>query len=447
MQVVGVASHLDSLIDQYTTRNPRSHQLAERAKRSLPGGNTRTGVWLDPFPPYIERAQGVHLFDVDGHRLLDFAFNNSSMILGHAHPSVVEAIQQTAAHGAGCNRPTLSEIELAELLKERIPSIQSLRFCNSGTEAVFLAIRAAVAFTGKPMVAKFEGAYHGTGDHAMVSLTPPVNDAASGPAGRPRSVPSSAGLSAARDEVVVLPFNDLEACATLLRERADELAAVIIDPLMTNAGVIKPVAGFLPGLRALTEELGMLLIFDEIISYRVASGGAQGVYKIRPDLTTLGKVAAGGTAGGAFGGRADVMAQFDPTGGAKIPHNGTFNANPITMAAAIATLGLLTPAVYRRMAEQSRRVAEALREALREAGVEGSTNSVGSIFKVYFSATPPANYRETARDKKSLQRTMLFSLLNQEVHWQSGGYISAVTEESHLDQLVSAFRASLRNLS
>jgi glutamate-1-semialdehyde 2,1-aminomutase len=440
------AVHLEDLVAEYVARNPRSQDLCTRARRVLPGGNTRTGVWFDPFPPYITRSEGVFLEDADGHSLLDFGFNNSSLILGHAHPAIVDALQRQAAIGTAYNRPTELEIELAEEICERVPSVERIRFCNSGTEAVMNALRAAIAFTGKRKIAKFEGAYNGTSDPALVSLAPPIGPEA-GPPERPNPIPSSAGLSGAADDVIVLPFNNGPACCALIEEHKDELAAVIVDPLMTNAGVIIPEQGFLQALRQVTEELGILLIFDEIIAFRVAPGGAQQLYDIRPDLTAFGKIMAGGTPGGAFGGRADIMSLYDPTqGGAKIPQAGTFNANPLTAVAGLTTLRLLTPDVYSSMATMARRVTDELVATLRDAGIAASGTAIGSIFRVYLTATPPIDYRDTARDDKVMQRLLFFSLLNSEIHWQQGGYVSTVTDDQHLDRLVAAVRVSAVNL-
>jgi glutamate-1-semialdehyde 2,1-aminomutase len=445
MVASAVRLDLDALVAEYAARNPRSRDLLARAERSLPGGNTRTGVWMDPFPPYVERGAGVHLYDVDGHELLDFAFNNSSMILGHAHPAVVAAIAEQAARGTGFNRPTLLEIELAEALKERVPSLEQVRFTNSGTEAVLNAVRAAIAFTGKRKIAKMEGAYHGTTDHALVSLSPPIGPDL-GPAARPRPYLSSAGLSAAAEEVVVLPFNDAEACAAIIGEHAGELAAVVVDPLMTNNGLIQPDGGYLQHLRELTESFGIVLIFDEIVSFRASLGGAQVRFGVRPDLSTFGKVAVGGTAGGVFGGRAEIMALFDPRTGAKIPQSGTFNGNPISMAAGLATLRLLTPETQTRFEAMSARVAAELAAVFREASVVASTAAIGSMFRVYFAAEPPRTYRETANDDKLMLQKLTLWLLNHDIHWQQGGYISYVTEDAHLDRLVSAVRTALREV-
>ncbi|MBV7328188.1 aminotransferase class III-fold pyridoxal phosphate-dependent enzyme [Chloroflexi bacterium TSY] len=311
---------LNNLKAEYAERNPRSREMFERAKQSMPGGNTRTGAYMAPFSHYLTGGEGIYVIDADGHRLLDFTNNNTSLILGHSHPAVVEAIQKQLTQGTGFNRPTPFEIEMAELLCARVPSLERVRFCNSGTEAALNAMRAAKAFTGKRKIAKFEGAYHGTGEYALVSHVPPIGPEL-GSAHRPKSVPSSTGISSAVvDEVIVLPFNHPTACAEIINENADELAAVIVDPLSTGAGFTLPVDGFLTRLREITEQAGVLLIFDEIISLRIAHGGAQEVYNVRPDLTCMAKIIAGGTPGGAFGGREDIMALYDPTdGAAKLP--------------------------------------------------------------------------------------------------------------------------------
>jgi glutamate-1-semialdehyde 2,1-aminomutase len=443
---VTTRSGIDALVADYRERNPRSAELAERAKKSLPGGNTRTGVWMDPFPPYIERASGAYIYDVDGHELLDFTFNNSSMIHGHAHPQVVEAIQRQVALGTGVNRPTELEIELAELLQARVPSVETVRFCNSGTEAVLNAIRAAIGFTGKSKIAKFEGAYHGVADMALVSLNPGLGPEI-GPDDRPVALNSSVGLTRAADDVVVLPFNDLEAVEAIIAEHADQLAAVIVDPLMTSPGVITPIEGLLTGLRDVTKRYEVLLIFDEIISYRVSAAGMQGLAGVVPDLTTFGKIVAGGTPGGAFGGRADILALYDPTSGAKIQQSGTFNGNPISMIAGLVTLRLLTPAVYDRMAAFGAQVAGEISTLFQELGIPGSTAATGSLFRVYFREEPPQDYRDTLRDDKAMHRAMTLWLLNQGIHWHQGGYIASITEPGHLDRLVSEFRSGLQALS
>ena len=438
---------LKSLVAEYRARNPQSHALFRRAQAVMPGGNTRTGVFVEPFPLYVDHAAGVELVDVDGNRRLDLVNNASALILGHAHPAVAAAIAEQAARGSAFFAPGPLEVELAELLAERIPSLERLRFCSSGTEAVLGALRAARAFTERPMIAKFEGAYHGIDDPALISYLPPPGPAL-GPAARPRPVAASAGLApGTADHVLVLPFNDRQACAALLREHAERLAAVIVDPLSTAAGLTRPAPGFLETLRRLTRELGIVLIFDEVVSFRAGPGGAQGAFGIRPDLTTLAKVVAGGTPGGAFGGRADIMALYDPSQGAPaIPQSGTYNGNPIVMAAGLATLRTMTAAAYRSIQQRTERLGEGLRQVFAAAGVAASVVTAGSLFQYYFLPQPPRNYREAAQDDAARHRWLYFRLVNRGIVTRRGGNVPLPLEERHVDRLLEETAAALRDL-
>jgi glutamate-1-semialdehyde 2,1-aminomutase len=438
---------LDSLIAEYVANNPRSQAMCERAKQSLPGSNSRSGLYFHPFPPYISHGTGAHLIDLDGHYLLDFVNQATALILGHAHPEVVSVLQEQVAKGTAFSRPTAIEIEMAELLMERIPSLERVRFCSSGTEAVMNAIRSAKGFTGKPKIAKFEGAYHGTSEFALVSYSPPLGDEL-GPAERPSSVLSSAGLTkSTADGVVVLPFNDAETCEQIINENADQLAAVIIDPLSTGAGFTLPEDGFLSKLREITKRAEVLLIFDEIISFRSARGGAQETYNIRPDLTCLAKVIAGGVPGAAFGGRADILALYDPTTtGPKIHHAGTFNANPLAMVAGLTTLRIMTPDAYAKIAGLTRRLAKELKAVFDEVGVESQVSTVGSLFKVHFMSQAPSNYREAAQNDGLMHNWLFFALLNQGIHWREGGNISLPMDDSHIDRLASGVMNAFQRL-
>ena len=355
-----------TLVDDYLARTPRSRALFERATGSLPGGSTRTTVYSAPYPPYIESGAGLGVRDVDGNEYRDFLCNYTSLILGHAHPSVTAAVEAQVRRGSAFAAPTGLEVELAEEIRGRLPSIEQLRFSSSGTEATMFAIRGARAFTGRPLIATFERAYHGTHDVVMT-----------GTAGVP------AAMSALRVE---LPWGDADGVEAALRGREAELAAILIEPVQGAGGVRAADPAFLAFLRAYTERVGALLVFDEIISFRVGPGGAQGRFGVRPDLTTLGKIIGGGYPLAAFGGRADVMAQFDARRPGAVSHGGTFNGSPVAAAAGLATLRELTPDVYDRLDRLGERLGRAIeveierrrdRRAGRRAWARSSRSSAG----------------------------------------------------------------------
>ena len=352
-----------TLLDDYLARTPRSRALFERATASLPGGSTRTTVYSAPYPPYAAFGSGLAFTDVDDNVYRDFLGNYTSLILGHAHPAVVSAVEAQGRRGSAFGAPTETEVELAEELRRRVPSIERLRFTSSGTEATMFAIRAARAFTGRPMVAKFDHSYHGTHDLVMAG-TPGVPDAIGG-------------------LILELPWGDPAGIEEQVRGREGELAAMIVEPVQGAGGVRASEPGFLEFLRTLCDRLGALLIFDEIISFRIASGGAQEVYGIRPDLTTLGKIIAGGYPLAAFGGRADVMAIFDARGDRAVSHGGTFNGNPVAAAAGLATLRELTPSAYERLAALGDRLSARLGDRITADGLAARVVNVGSLFQVF----------------------------------------------------------------
>src|SRR6267143_1262765 len=290
----------------YRLTTPGSRAIHERALAVMPGGTTRTTTYFDPYPLYIERGEGCRVWDADGTERIDMLGNYTAMILGHAHPKVVEAIHRQAARGTGFAAANPIEVEHATLLCQRVPSLELVRFCNSGTEATMFAMRLARAFTGRPKIARIEGGYHGTHDSAEVSTHP--SPAEAGEPDRPIARPDSIGTPQwVLDTSVILPFNNPDAAEHILRAEGDQVAAVILEPIIGAGGVIAATNEFLKGLRKVTRELGMLLIFDEVISLRVAPGGAQQLYGVTPDLTTMGKIIGGGLPVAAFGGRAEVM--------------------------------------------------------------------------------------------------------------------------------------------
>jgi glutamate-1-semialdehyde 2,1-aminomutase len=395
----------------YRQTTPASKAWHERAVSVMPGGTTRTTTYFDPYPLYLERGQGCHVWDVDGTERLDFLGNYTAMILGHAHPKVVDAIARQAAAGTGFAAANPVEVKLASLLCSRVPSLDAVRFCSTGSEATMFAMRLARAFTGRTKIARIEGGYHGTNDYAEVSTHPDV--AKAGPAEAPLSVADSIGTPEwALDQIVVLPFNNPDASEAIIRRSANQLAAVILEPIIGAGGVIAATHEFLARLRAVTRELGILLIFDEVISLRVAPGGAQELYGVTPDLTTLGKIIGGGLPVAAFGGRADVMRLLDPRRSENLAQGGTYNGNPLGMAAGLATMTELTPDVYRELNRKGSQVADLLTEVFASHGVKAQVNCAGSLFAIHFTDRPVVDYRSRATSDARITRDFFLGLVN-----------------------------------
>jgi glutamate-1-semialdehyde 2,1-aminomutase len=359
-----------SIRERYLERTPGSRALFERALQSLPGGSTRTSVYSPPYPTYLVRGKGARTTDVDGNTYLDLLGNYTSLILGHAHPAVVAAVESQVRRGSAFAAPTEVEVELAEELRRRLPALERIRFTNSGTEATMFALRAARAATGRPAIARFEGSYHGTHDGVVVG--PGVPDAI-------------------RDLTLILPWGDVAAVERALAGRESEVAAVIIEPVQGAGGLRPAEPGFLADLRAYTRRHRILLIFDEIICFRIGPNGAQGVFGIEPDLTTLGKIIGGGYPLAAFGGRAEVMDRFDARREGALVHGGTFNGNPVAAAAGLATLRELTPEVYAGLDALGERLETGTRAALEAANVRGRITRIASLFEVRLDQVEPAD--------------------------------------------------------
>lgn len=434
----------DSVLQEYLAKTAKSRALYERARYCLPGGNSRSTIFFNPYPPYVVRGQGCRIWDVDGTERIDFLNNYTSLILGHAHPRVVDAVTRQAQNGTAFASPTELEVRLAEIIGERVPSVERMRFTNSGTEATMFALRAARAFTGREKIAKFEGGFHGTHEHASVSVHPAPD--AAGPSQSPRAVPDGPGIPGRVVEgVVILPFNDPAGVEEVLARHGQEIAAVIAEPVMGAAGIIPPKNGFLGSLREVTRRHGILLILDEIICFRLSYRGAQGYYGLTPDLTTFGKIIGGGLPVGGFGGRADIMEQFDPRRPGRIGHGGTFNANPMTMAAGIATLEALTPEVFDRLEAMAKELAERLRALFGRRNVPGRVTQVGSLFNIHFTRDEVWDFRGAQTfDANFLQRVYL-GLLNHGVFLAPRGMacLSTPMGQAELDAFLSAMDAAL----
>lgn len=433
---------LEREIATYTAANPKSAELHEQAKQFMPGGDTRNSIFWDPFPLYITDGLGTVITDVDGNKRVDYVNNMTTLILGHRPPEVISALKDQIDHGVSFPAPSPPVVRWAQLMCERVPSLDKVRFVNTGTEATLNAIRAARAFTGKRKLVKCEGAYHGNHDAIQISVMPPLDKA--GAALSPESVPAFPGISeTAADEIFITPYNNIDTAERIIREHADELAAVIVEPVNGQCGMVPGKPVFLEGLRRITDELGIVLIFDEVISFRVGHGGAQDYYGVTPDMTCFGKVVGGGMPVGAFGGREDIMAMWDPSdGGPIVQHAGTFNGNPMTAAAGVATLEALTPDKYEYMEKLGDLLRSELRELIAELEVPMGVTGVASLFALQFTSEEVVDYRTYATNDMEMLSTMFIGLLNEGFLMSNrcAGNVSTVHTENDVHAFVTAVR-------
>jgi glutamate-1-semialdehyde 2,1-aminomutase len=404
---------------------------------------------MRPHPLYIRGGTGCFATDLEGIERLDCINNFTALIHGHAFPPVVQAVTSQLSRGTNFAFPTPEELLLAQLLVERLPGLDQVRFGNSGTEAVMMAIKAARAFTGRDRIAKFEGAYHGYYDDVQVSFnsTPP----AWGPEDAPASLPSSGGIPKHRvQETLVLPWNDPDATERLLIRHQSELAAVIVDPLANRMGFIPPAPGFLQRLREVTRAHGILVIFDEVISLRVGYTGAQGRYGGDPDLTAMGKIIGGGFPVGATGGRAEVMAVFDPGArGPRILSGGTFSANPVSMVAGLAAMQALDQAAFARLEDMGARLRRRLNEVIAQSGLPGQVTGDGSLLRLMPMSRPLRNYRDTVEPGADARSYRFFmALLDAGIMVNDNGLacLSTPMGERELDRIEAAVDRALTSL-
>ena len=372
----------------------RSQQLYERALRVLPGGISRNAVLRRPHPSYVQKGEGCYVTDIEGVRRIDFANNMTALIHGHAHPVVVEAVTRQLPRGTAFSFATEVEVLLAEHLCARAPGFEKIRFVNSGTEAVMCCLKAARAFTGRPKIAKVEGAYHGLYDYAEVSQT--AQPANWGDPDHPSSLPTCAGTpQAVLDDVVIIPFNHPEQALAILDEHAGELACVLVDTMPHRVGLMRAEPEFIAALRRWTAQDGVLLVFDEVITFRSEYGGAQQWFDARPDLTALGKMIGGGFPVGAITGRSDVMDVLNPLAEkVRFPHSGTFSANPVTMTAGLAAMELFDRATVTRLNALAERARRQITEAIATAQIPACVTGAGSMFRIHLKSKVPRDYRE-----------------------------------------------------
>jgi glutamate-1-semialdehyde 2,1-aminomutase len=420
----------------------RSRALFEEAQTLMPGGvnspvRAFRGVGGDPV--FIDHASGPYLYDVDGNRYLDYVQSWGPMILGHAYPSVVEAVVQASQRGFSFGAPTQAESELAKLVIASVPSVEMVRFVNSGTEATMSALRLARAYTKRNKIIKFSGCYHGHADMLLVQ-------AGSGVA--TMGLPDSPGVpSETTANTLVAAYNDSAAVEQLFRAYPDEIAAIIVEPVAANMGVVLPQPGFLEQLRALTQQYGALLIFDEVLTgFRVALGGMQERTGITPDLTCLGKVIGGGLPVGAYGGRREIMEMVAPVG--PMYQAGTLSGNPLAMAAGIATLTeLRKPGQYEQLERRRRMLEEGITGAIRDIGVQAQVTSIGALFCLYFAGEPVTDYASAKLSDTARFASFFWDMLAQGVYLPpsqfEAWFISLALEDTMIEETVQAVRSAL----
>jgi len=380
---------------EYLKRTRNSKKLDRIACRFLPGGSTRSATDSHPYPIYMLQGKGCYLTDVDENKYIDFMNNYSVLILGHAHPKVNQAISRQMKQGILFGAPSQSQYELGRLICKRVDSVDRVRFCNTGTEAVMYAIRAARAITGRNKVLKMEGGFHGNTEQMEISVSPSL--AVAGPLERPVAVPETQGITQGiLQDILVTPFNDIETAKRIIHENEKEIAAVIVEPVMGVTGMVPAKTEFLQFLREVTRQTGILLIFDEIISFRLSSGGAQKIFGVKPDLTTFGKIIGGGLPIGAFGGREDIIEIFSPKREHPMHHSGTFNGNAVTMAAGIAAMKEIDGHLISGINRFGDRLKKEIQAVFDKKGIRGQMTGMGSLMNIHFSSEKVVDLR-TAR--------------------------------------------------
>lgn len=420
----------------------RSAAAFARATQVIPGGvnsPVRAFRAVGGDPLFVARGQGSKIYDIDGHAYIDYMLSWGPLIAGHAHPQVVEAIGRQAALGTSFGAPTEIETELAEMVLSLYPSLDMVRMVNSGTEATMSALRLARGFTGRSRIVKFAGCYHGHPDSLLIR-------AGSGVA--TFSLPDSPGVPAQVAELTLTAnYNDLDSVQAVFRTYGDDIAAVIVEPVAGNMGMVLPQAGFLEGLRAITQEYGALLILDEVMTgFRVSLGGAQGHYGIVPDLTTLGKVIGGGLPVGAYGGRRDIMERIAPIG--PVYQAGTLSGNPLAMAAGLATIRLLQqPGVYERLAHLTTTLTQGFRAAADSVGIPVQTAVAGAMMGMFFAKSPVTNYETAKLADTQLYARYFHAMLQQGVYLApsqlEAGFVSLAHSDDDVERTLAAMRHAL----
>ncbi len=445
MQSKNIEKIKTEIIDQYKKRTPKSRELFQEAQKWLPGGGTRNITYFYPYPFYVAKGEGTYLEDVDGNRYIDVQNNMTVLLHGHAHPKITEALQKQANEGTAHNAPISAQIQLAKLLCERVPSIEEIRFCNSGTEATMFAMRAAREYTRKEGIILIDGCYHGSHDYVEVNFDADLTNE-----GMPKPSVEKGVPQAILKDTYVVPFNDLGAAEKIMKKHHKKIAAIIVEPIMGYAGGIIATTEFLKGLRELTKKYGILLIFDEVITFRFSTGGMQKLVGVYPDLTALGKAIGGGIPIGAFGGKREIMEQFNPTREDFIMHSGTFSGNAMSMIAGKTALELYDEAEIKRIGDLGERLRKGLREIMDSLEIECYIGGMQSIAYIQFPDVVAENKKEITYNtipyleiSKYLRLAMCINGLYGISRGIIGFLLSTAMNEEIIDEILVRYRKSM----
>lgn len=425
----------------------RSKALFDKAKQFIPGGvnsPVRAFRAVGGNPLFIKKAKGPYLYDEDGNQYIDLINSWGPMILGHAHPAIEEAVREAVSASPSFGAPTAREVEMAELICAMVPSVEKVRMVNSGTEATMSAIRVARGFTGRDKIIKMEGCYHGHGDSFLI---------AAGSGALTFGYPDSPGVTkGTAQDTLIAPFNDLKAIENLIAKNPDEIAALILEPVVGNMGCVIPAEGYLQGLRELCTRHGIILIFDEVMTgFRLAQGGAQELYGVTPDMSTLGKIIGGGLPVGAYGGRKEIMDSVSPAG--PIYQAGTLSGNPMAMAAGLVMLKHLKahPEIYGQLAQTTTRLVNEMRDEIRKAGFGFTINQVGSMFTLFFTAEKVTDFGTAKTSDTALFAKYFQSMLQQGIYLAPSQYeamfVSTAVDSSIADKILTAHREALKTVA
>ena len=437
------------IVKRFRAENATSAAHCERAREVIPGGTSRATMLQRPFPVYLADAGGAHVTDLDGNRRLDLNNNMLAMVHGHAHPAVVAAVKEQIDHGSAMTSVSRREVELAETMRARVPSIEKIVFNNSGTEAVMVAIRAARAYTGRNLIARFEGGYHGFWDAVLVgSFSVPGPEASRAPHPPERDM---AGMPAdVTNDAILLPYNDAQAVRDVFREHGDKLAAIIVEPMLGAGGMVPGEPEFVATIREESARTGTVMICDEVITLRFATGGAQETYGFTPDLTTMGKIVGGGYPVGALGGRAEIMDVFLPKDeGGSVIIMGTFNSNPVTVSAGLATLDLLDAPAIARLNDMGAQIRERFAATIESRQAPAQVTGASSCLDIHFTRREIRSTRDVNTSDAALHQICTLGLANHGVQMPGTrrGALSTAMTDADIDHAVAALDATLEEMA